>query len=171
MKAVALILLAFSSFTLAQEITGAFGIKFGQPLTDLQIIDKTGDSMYFVKPPIPIKLFDVYGVEVTPISKKVWNISATKLSLSKNECHDLLKALRYKLESKYTVSFQEETGVGTTVVTEKNGKGISIMCTPEVTTEGIVYYLILVYADLSLHKQAEQETIRLKSQQIDDSGL
>jgi len=72
------ILLTLITVGFTQEITGAFGIKFGEQLDNLEVTDKgettSGETLYIVKPRKPIKLLPHYVVGVTPISKKVYAI-------------------------------------------------------------------------------------------------
>ncbi len=161
-----------AAFSFAQEITGAFGIKFGSSLSELKVIgtSKTtdGDTLYMVDPPIKIKALSEYYVMATPISKKVFSIWGLDEKLQKSECLTRLKAILSALERKYKIKrekmlsiFDENYGV------KKGNVEVHVRCSDEFTD----YTLYVQYYHNSLMEQAEKEKIRLKSKEIDESGL
>ncbi len=165
-------ILVSTIISFAQEITGAFGIKFGSLLKELNVIkaSKTtdGDPLYMIDPPIKLKLLTEYYVMVTPISKKIYSVWGIDKKLKEKECITSLEAILKALERKYKTKRKEIFSFFDTNYMISKGKVyVHVRCSNELTD----YTLYVQYYHRDLMEQAKQESIRLKSQQIDDSGL
>ncbi len=158
----------------AQEITGAFGIKFGQKLETLKVVGKnettSGEPLYVVVPPKALKLLSHYVVGTTPVSEKVYTIWGVESGLSEEECKSRMEAIAKAIERKYkiqrkaiTLAFAQEGYYFT-----KGQKRINVKC---VDTFMGGHDLYVQYYDEALEKQAKKESIKVKSKEIDESGL
>ena len=165
------LLTILSSLALAQDIEGAFGIKFGQKLSELKVIRSIDEQSNLVDPPVKVKGLTIYLVNVTPITGHVYLIIGMSDYIEEQECNTLLKTIKYKIEQKYDIKMGKQLDVETVYRGIKGTKAVDIRCSPTFTDEGVKYRLALIYADIDLTKQAEQEEIKLKSKEIDESGL
>lgn len=97
-------------------LSGAFGIEFGQRLSDLannlDIGMSTMDGSFksvSITPPIKNKLFSSYSAKVDPDSGKVAAIEATDIIKGKSSCLSNLESIGQYLERKYGDAFEMET--------------------------------------------------------------
>ncbi len=95
----------------AQEITGAFGIRFGTPLKDIKIIKamKTvgGNLIYLVSPSEKVNGLDTYIVEAEPKNNRVYGIWGVKRGISKEKCVNTLEEFSSKIEKEYEIKRQK----------------------------------------------------------------
>ena len=168
------LLAVLSSYVFAQEITGAFGIKFGQELKSLKVVRKSettsGEPLYVIEPPKALKLLSSYVVGITPVSGKVYTIWGIESGLPGEECRSRMQAIAKAIEKKYkikrktiTFAFAQDGYYFT-----KGQKRIVVKC---VDTFMSGHDLYVQYFDEKLEEQAEKESIKLKSKEIDESGL
>ncbi len=167
-----LAILVFSVCLLSQEITGAFGIKFGFSLDKLKVIETSettdGKPLYMIDPPIKVRLLTEYYVMAAPISKRVYSVWGVDRGLEENECLTRLEAILKTLERKYKTRRKEAFSFFDTNYTISKGSVyVHVRCSNELTD----YTLYVQYYNRPLMKQAKKEEIHLKSQQIDESGL
>ena len=144
---ISLILLVFLEGSLAAaEITGAFGIKFGEPLSNLKVLDTLASGMtHAVEPPNPLDLLRLYSVETTSENKLVYRIIGQALVNDKAQCIEELASILGILESKYG-KFQNE---GTIYRLSQGKKAITASCSAESgVTQRRVYMIKVTYEDL-----------------------
>ncbi len=88
-----------------EEIEGAFGIKFGQvfdPATTLgKVTSSSGEVLYALKVPTPNPFFELYFVEITPKTKRIFQIWAQGKVPSLAEGKVRQDSLAKTLEAKY----------------------------------------------------------------------
>ena len=164
-------LCALITLGFAQDITGAFGIKLGQRLDTLKVLEAIDNKHYVIDPPIKVSILSTYGVTVTPISKKVYQIMGMSDFMSESACEEWLHTLKNKLEDKYGIKFQKQLAMEPVYMALTGARGIDIRCTGSFTVDGMRYRLMLQYIDTTLAKEAKKESIELKSKEIDESGL
>ncbi len=141
-------LLLFFQLALAgTEITGAFGIKFGEPISNLKVTRTlAGGTTHGVEPPNPLDLLRLYSVE-TNVKKLVYRIIGQSLVNDKVQCVEELASILSILESKYG-KFQNE---GTIYRLSQGKRAITASCIAESgVTERQVYMVKVTYEDLGL---------------------
>lgn len=144
-----LIFLVFLNSPLAAtEITGAFGIKFGEPLGNLKVTRTLASGMtHGVEPPNPLDLLRLYSVETTSDKKLVYRIIGQSLVNDKVQCIEDLASILGILENKYG-KFQNE---GTIYRLSQGKKAITASCIAESgVTQRRVYMIKVTYEDLGL---------------------
>lgn len=97
-------------------LSGAFGIEFGERLSDLAHDLEIGMSnmdgsfkSVSITPPINNKLFSSYSAKVDPDSGRVAAIEATDIIKGKSSCLSTLENIGQYLERKYGDPFELET--------------------------------------------------------------
>lgn len=97
-------------------LSGAFGIEFGEQLSDLasdsEIRTPTREGSFnsvSITPPIKNKLFRSYSAKVDPNSDKVAAIEATDIIKGRSSCLSTLQNIGQYLERKYGDAFELET--------------------------------------------------------------
>ena len=173
MVVVIIFLFTLSIYAYAQEITGAFGIRFGKKLDGLKIIRESkttsGEPLYEIIPPKPIKLLSEYYVMATPITKKVYSLWGIERNLDEAECKARMEAILIILEKKYKVERRKPLlSFSPGYYIEKGDAQISVRCSQDYMSG---YELYIQYYHDKLEKQAKKEAAKLRSQQIDESGL
>ena len=146
---ISLLLLIFLESSLAAtEITGAFGIKFGEPLHNLKVLDTLASGMtHSVEPPNPLDLLRLYSVETTSETKLVYRIVGQSLVNDKAQCIEDLASVLGILEDKYG-KFQN---AGTIYRLSQGKKAITASCSAESgVTQRRVYMIKVTYEDLGL---------------------
>ncbi len=172
-----LCLLAFLSIGVrAEEITGAFGYKLGEKVSDELV--KKGQKRYgririFVTPSNSLthKYFDSYGVFVTPKSHLILDVVAWGNKTASANCHHSQEILVNTLEKKYNSSFKKEFMESLNLFIyrlKKEAKDISIHCGKDDNGKP---YLTLSYTDTKLEKQGEQEMLELEIEKTNTKGL
>lgn len=165
-----LLIFAFSTYSFSEDITGAFGIKFGTPLEKLKVINQR-DEIVSIDPPKKVNFIDIYGVLITPKSKLVAAIMGVKAGLDPSECEDLVNTVQLKLEKKYNLKFINVFSMDIDRTAIKNGKRIELSCKTKYEDLKELAYFIIFYADLKLSQKVEKEKLEEKAKTIDDSGL
>lgn len=143
-----LILLLFQSSFAGEEITGAFGIKFGDSLDSVKI-DRTlvNGVVHIVIPPKPLESLRLYSVETPKDSKVIFRITGQSLANSKIECLGDLASIMSITEAKYG-KFEN---LGTIYRISQGKKAITASCTSEGGVTSTKTYMIkLTYEDLGL---------------------
>ncbi|MBU1669131.1 hypothetical protein KKC13_11990 [bacterium] len=168
MKAVFLIIAIMFTSCNNREISkinleDAFGIKFGEEFKGIEstrnhFIIKYGNKMNLIYPTSSSNYYDKYYIAVTPKTKKVYAIYATK-EYSIDEialCSDDVSIIRSTLEKKYKVS-SSELGESN-YISVKNGS-ISFNCklfpTKEVDAISYIYYLNFDFDKLYTTEKSE----------------
>ena len=167
-----------SLFASEEQVTGAFGFKFGETYDEKKAlkVEKTeqGEVFYVVSPLKPFKSFDAYVLAMTPVTKLIYAISATGLFENIRSCKqersliiDLLKK-KYSLKDvtndidkieaeveikRYDAIFLEQDNVAIKLGCNANGK------------------LVVIYGDENLESMAEKERLKVESGKVDTSGL
>jgi len=104
----------FVSIASAGElITGAFGIKLGEPLdSSIAIYEGKEENTTVVNPIIPNKMFDEYLVGFTPITKTIIFIkaSAETQKCYSHEYRGLVEILKNKYERTARIIFRDTFG-------------------------------------------------------------
>lgn len=143
-----MLMVILKSSLAATEITGAFGINFGEPVSNLKVTDTLASGMtHVVEPPNPLDLLRLYSVETTNEKNLVYRIIGQSLVNDKVQCIEDLASVLGILESKYG-KFQNE---GSIYRLSQGKKAITASCISEsgVTSRG-VYKIKVTYEDLGL---------------------
>ena len=146
---ISLMLLVFLKSSLAAtEITGAFGIKFGEPISNLKVTRTLASGMtHGVEPPNPLDLLRLYSVETTNEKNLVYRIIGQSLANDKVQCIEDLASILGILEAKYG-KFQNE---GTIYRFSQGKKAITVSCIAESgVTQRQVYMIKVTYEDMGL---------------------
>jgi hypothetical protein len=146
---ISLMLLVFLKSSLAAtDITGAFGIKFGEPISNLKVTRTLANGMtHGVEPPNPLDLLRLYSVETTSETKLVYRIIGQSLVNDKVQCIEDLASVLGILESKYG-KFQND---GSIYRLSQGKKAITASCIAESgVTSRSVYMIKVTYEDLNL---------------------
>ena len=146
---ISLMLLMFLESSLAgTEITGAFGIEFGEQISNLKVLRTLASGMtHSVEPPNPLDLLRLYSVETTSEKKLVYRIIGQSLVNDKAQCIEDLASILGILEDKYG-KFQNE---GTIYRFSHGKKAITASCIAESgVTQRRVYMIKVTYEDLGL---------------------
>ena len=141
-----LMLLIFLKSSLAgTEITGAFGIKFGEPISNLKVLRTLASGItHSVEPPNPLDLLRLYSVE-TNEKKLIYRIVGQSLVNDKAQCIEELTSILSILENKYG-KFQNN---GITYRLSQGKKAITASCIAESgVTSRRVYMVKVTYEDL-----------------------
>lgn len=147
--------------TYADDISGAFGLKFNDK------IEKANKSLdkYKVKPEKRFELFDEYFVSLTPKTKKIYSITGSgEVSSSCREDMNLIKTL---LEDKYPdfesikIFTQDMATNPYRAVTFKKDKvKVILSCSEE--SERIA----ITYINFEVEKEAEDERLKIMEENI-----
>ena len=138
--------LLFTALALALEpITGAFGVKFGEPISRYQTTFNMLGTVWGIVPPQPNSYFpsiapDTYISTTTP-DGIITGITATKRERPK-ECRSYREALIGHLAGRYGEArrFAHDPGYGDRYVILQGQKIISIICNDNSGTLAIEYY-------------------------------
>ena len=166
MKKILLFVLILSGL-FAKQITGAFGIKLGDKLTNyknIKIVSKSknedGTLQYYIIPSQKIKFLNGYFIKTSPINKIIYSIGAYAMFKNMTNCSEKLDLIKIKLESKYgkvrelkDFSFDKEYLIESKG--SKGTRGVIFGCISDLTQEDAK--LIIIYADMNLEKKAIKE--------------
>jgi|GEM_PF-2858978 len=168
---VMLVLLSDKAYAL-KAIEGAFGYKFGGSYDkkDEVLVENSepGTLTVAVKPPKPYKTFEFYALSLTPVTKKIYMISASGKRTSTYDCKEESKTIAELLKKKYLItdhSGPSDKITGTSKLMS-GGKAIMLMCRGFTEVE-----LMITYVDPELSKLAEKEKMTVISKEVDHSGL
>lgn len=156
-----------ASLLFATQITGAFGIKLGEKITldKIKVLNIQKNTLNII-PPKTLPIFDKYKIKITPISKKVYEIKASKKYENSDKCHTEVKKIKVILENKYGKFNTDLFAVYPFFTYEKNNKKIILEC----KDNNIDYSIFtIIYTDKKLEKKAKEEKIILKSKNIQDT--
>ncbi len=156
----------------AGEIEGAFGFKFGEVFNTAKAQGMakitSGEVMYKVKPPLPNAYFDTYLVQITPNTKRIFEIWAIGPVPSESEGKirrdSLVKAIEAKYQTKkgmFDTEFARILHQGDKTVTVKSSRQPS----------GAGYQLELRYKDSALAKEGRGEAVDRNVKNVDSKGL
>ncbi len=144
------------------DITGAFGIKFGETLSKSLVQPMQADKIAYetpkhamrwisVNPPKSAGVFENYEVKTTPTTDKVYLIYAE--TIVNNRCDKMAKPILSVLEDKYGKAKQvPEPYGGFAYVIEKGQTEVVMQCSD---------VLSVSYIDLTLEKQAMDEQAKI----------
>jgi len=132
----------------AAPITGAFGIKFGATLDQLDVERSlVNEVVHVVNPPMPLNLLTLYSVETDKKSARVFRIVGQTMANNEAACIEELASLIGVLEEKYGKFTQH----GSMFRLKSGDKSITASCSSERGfTERQVYMIKVLYEDLAL---------------------
>lgn len=165
-------LCAFFSSSFAANITGAFGVKLGEKLNKLHVINVSSttddEPLYEITPVKRVKFWDDYYVLITPITKKVYSIWGIKRGLSKIDCEANLEAVASIIEKKYRVRKQEPIfSLDKDYFFEKGNGVIDLKCDSNFDSDfNEVYDFYIQYYSKELENKASQERVKLKAKGV-----
>ncbi len=173
MKKLLVILLLFYGFSYAEEITGAFGIKFGEKIDKLKVLKKEDKYTVIVDPPKRVDILEEYKVKYTPKSELVYTISAAKFNLTLKQCKSMTDLVKFKLEKKYNISFKEVFDPRSPYLFEgvQDSNAISLGCVAVYSNLGDRAVFFIMYVDGNLLLKADKEKLEIESKTIDDDAL
>jgi hypothetical protein len=143
-----LLLLFFQYAQAGTEITGAFGIKFGESTSNLKVLETLASGVtHVVEPPNPLDALRLYTVEATKEKKQVYRIIGQSLVNDKVQCVEELASILGILEAKYG-KFEN---MGTIYRLSQGKKAITASCISEGgVTQQSVYKVKVTYEDLGM---------------------
>ncbi len=132
----------------AAPINGAFGIKFGMTLDQLDVERSlVNEVVHLVNPPTPLNMLTLYSVETDKQSGKVFRISGQTMANNEAACVEELASLLAVLEEKYG----KFTQYGSMFRLKSGDKSITASCSSERGfTERQVYMVKVLYENLAL---------------------
>ena len=118
-----------ASLLFATQITGAFGIKLGERVTleKIKVLNIQKNILNII-PPKTLPIFDKYKIKITPISKKIYEIKASKKYENSDKCHKEVKKIKIILENKYGKFNADLFAVYPLFTYEKDNKKIILEC-------------------------------------------
>lgn len=111
-KLLVIIFLSYAHVSEAEEIYGAFGIKFGEALTAKQIGHCQADEYCTVEPDIPYYTFSHYSVRLSPIKNRVYEINGVGYLNSYLECINHAEKIANIINKKYGVKLDKSEHEG-----------------------------------------------------------
>lgn len=154
-----------------EEIEGAFGIKFGQVFDPTKTLgtqkSSTGEVLYALKVPTPNPFFDYYFVQITPKTKKIFQIWAQGKVPSLAEGKVRQDSLARTLESKY----QTQRGLldsDYARILMQGDKSITVKTSRQ--TDGS-FMLDLKYLDPNLKEEGRKEAVDSDVKNVNSKGL
>ena len=170
MKKLVLLAIAMSAFTVyAQKpITGAFGYKFGSSLPKEKIVHDFGNHCFSVQPAKKFRNFNMYCVNLTPITGKIYAVMLGYRTKDKDGKYEYQAALAVleniygKPQKKSENPFRPECmfTVGKQSITVNYSR-------PNFDSEMV----IILYIDQDLYNQAQAEKKQLEIKKTDASML
>lgn len=164
-------------------IDGAFGLKLGEKLDVAELeklgTERDGGIIYGFKPSNPYRTLTNYSVFVTPVSNRVYHISASGKFGSMKDCREELMRLESALAKKYTkISGEISSRFGDIpkITFGTSTRKIEALCKGAFNRRE----LVLRYIDKTLSKEASKEETALSnrnenpqssSQYYDEAGL
>lgn len=132
-----------------KKIEEVFGIKFGEKLSNLNVIEKYPDNFYIVNAPKPSESYILYSIFTTPQNKEVYMIMGTNSFKSKEVCEINKVNTRNLLINKYGNNslIKENSDF---FLFSINGVMITLMCDKDNA-------LGVAYTNMSLYEKAEFE--------------
>jgi hypothetical protein len=133
----------------APSIEGAFGIKFGQTLKQVQLVrSHVNGTLYAVKPPEPLSLLRIYTVEVAGPKKRIFRITGQALENDSAACNEDLASIMAILKTRYGEPQSAAAGL---YRFSDGSRSITASCKREggVTDRGM-YKVKVTYEDSSL---------------------
>jgi hypothetical protein len=158
----------------AEQIQGAFGIRFGQEFTPSQAVKirktKAGDPMYQFVPKAPYEAFTTYYVLTTPTSNSVYCIWAIGPQCEKADAIAQQAVLMKLLREKYGEIEKPELP---SEVIERRQRIKNYPREVSCFVGGISSFsnLEIQYLDTRLEELAEKERIEAKAATVDAVGL
>jgi hypothetical protein len=156
----------------AQQITGVFGLKLGDKLTNyknVKILKKEteddGTLTYTVIPPKKISYIDEYYIHTSPIKKTIYAIIGIKEYNNFNNCTSRLEYLEKLLENKYD-KFKTITDndIKKMILLKQNNSLIALTCEDKITKS----YFGIVYENMKLREKAIQEAVEAHKNELND---
>lgn len=156
-----------------EKIMGAFGLKLGEMLDTktMSPLDKS-NTRYIFKPSTPFRDFKLYEVRVTPRSRRIYTIMATKRVFDAKKAADEMHYVSDVLQKKYGVKpieimLDKQAGLGFKL----DDRVITVLVVATESTSG----LIIMYLDAKGAESAKAENAKLRKTEIDadvkSSGL
>ena len=149
-----------------QKITGAFGVKLGCPLSDLDTQNCDDEGCIFT-PTNPISSFDLYTLTYTPKTRRVFSIAGSGDYPDQLTCKKEMDVIVSLLEKKYGKAKKVEGFMNLTADITQGRMSVHVRCENNLSD----VLLSVVYLDVELAKLNGKERIELESKKRDASGL
>jgi len=141
-----------------------FGVKLGDDFKNYKVIGKSettsGETLYQIKAPKPVKNIKKYYTLVTPKTKKVYAVWAMKGYKDLGKCKKDVDNFKLILEKKYGKFKSLIAFMGTTYIHIDNNTTIVDKCDGGIG-ESVLY---LQYTNKLLEEQADEETAEIKAE-------
>lgn len=159
-----------------EPIAHAFGKQLGAGFFPEESTAKGYDDknipLYHFNPQNPLPFLTGYSVQITPITRLIFRIEANSAFDSSQECLDNGKFLLSMLGEKYGKAgeLDEHIFYSTSANVSQGNRLVTVVCS-DAEVFSYKKNLTLAYEDLKLKKQAETERLKMKSEQVNSSGL
>ena len=151
----ALLALSAAPCAASEPISGAFGYLLGEPFNTSSVpgvaVNKFGLLDCEVEPRQGAEMFEYYHLDVTPVSKRIAQISGIACYQSATEFRDNLRELLAFLQSKYGQASQDKGGY----LISQEKKSIYVFTTEN--TMAPEYTLTVLYTDDELYETGSKE--------------
>lgn len=151
-----------------KPITGAFGYKFGESLPKEKIQHDLGDHCYVVQPSKKFRVFNMYCVNVTPITGKIYAVMLgyrTEAKDGEKEYRAALAVLE-NVYGKFKKVVDRPLRIHYMYASGKQSIAVNYG-RPNFDLEAIT----IIYVDQDLYNQAQEEKKKLQIKQTDASML
>ncbi|GEM_PF-4395141 len=163
-----------SKETTVKEITGAFGVTFGETVETLKsngfdpVQGKAKGAIYNFQPQKKYKVFSNYLVKVTPKSRKIFTVGGIGKTEAMKACQKELNTLEKILTKKYGKAVNKTNKL---VFINQANSGIRVLCQ---MSSGDVATLSIYYLHFGLQDQGKKEEMEIERQDkkldIDEFG-
>lgn len=162
-----------------QQPTGAFGLSFGQVLDPSKLRRSSyelfyGEPTYAFTPQYPSNFFDIYLVQVSQLTNRVYSIWAFgKAFRDELECGTQARSVSHILQDKYGAALERLRDKPQLEQRHRHAYlvgtvGVSVSCYVENYAS---YRLVIAYMDVPLLNQAERERREHGTRRTDKRGF